>query len=93
MCLCLDVCLYMQMLIVHNIQIEIFANELVQVAALRKELMLIKSQRENELKSNLLTYIQALPDMELQRLTSDMSPEVLQAIQLLVSAILVKMGK
>lgn len=83
----------MQMLIVHNIQIEIFANELVQVAALRKELMLIKSQRENELKSNLLTYIQALPDMELQRLTSDMSPEVLQAIQLLVSAILVKMGK
>eukprot|EP01031_Cornospumella_fuschlensis_P025965 gene25965-31355_t len=63
-----------------------------EVAALRKELMLIKSQRENELKSNLLTYIQALPEKELQRLTADMSSEVLQAIRLLVSAMMEKMG-
>ena len=63
-----------------------------EVNALRKELALLKSQRESELKSNLLTYIQALPEKELQTLTSDMSPEILQAIQMLVNAMMEKVG-
>lgn len=63
-----------------------------EIQALRQELLFIKNERENELKTNLLTYIQALPDRELNRLTSDMSEEVVQAIRLLVNAVMHKLG-
>ena len=52
----------------------------------------VRSEREVELRSNLLTYIQALPDKELARLTSDMSDEVMESIQLLVDALMSKLG-
>jgi DNA-dependent RNA polymerase auxiliary subunit epsilon len=49
---------------------------LKEVDELRKELVGIRQQRETELRSNILTYIQALPDNDLGKLTSDMSQEV-----------------
>lgn len=63
-----------------------------EVNELRRELALIKTERENELKNNLLTYIQALPEKDMNRLTSDMSEDVMQAIQLLVTAVMEKLG-
>ena len=73
------------------------ANELTialskELIDLRSELCAIRSERENELKLNLLTYIQALPEREINRLTSDMSPDVVQAIELLVNAVIDKLG-
>ena len=59
---------------------------------LRAELSLVRVERETELRSNMLTYIQALPDNELSRLTSDMSREVVEAIQLLVDTLMGKLG-
>jgi hypothetical protein len=59
-----------------------------EIAELRTELMLVRSDRENELRSNLLTYIQALPEHELVRLTADMSSDVVQAIEMLVDALM-----
>ena len=52
-----------------------------QIEELRSELMLVREQREGELRSNILTYVQALPDQEMKKLTSDMSQEALDAIQ------------
>ena len=49
---------------------------LKEVDELRKELVGIRQQRETELRSNILTYIQALPENDLGKLTSDMSQEV-----------------
>lgn len=63
-----------------------------EIAALRSELMVLRTERENELRANLLTYIQALPEAELMRLTSDMSEEVVQAIELLVDALMDRVG-
>eukprot|EP01035_Chromulina_nebulosa_P025056 gene25056-32668_t len=63
-----------------------------EVEDLRSELALIRNQRENELKSNMLTYIQALPEKDLVRLTSDMSEDVVQAIQLLVDTVMERLG-
>jgi hypothetical protein len=63
-----------------------------EVQELRSELALIRNEREQELRSNLLTYIQALPDKELSKLTSDMSQEVVDAIQLLVDALMERLG-
>ncbi len=55
---------------------------------LRNELSSIRKSRESELKSNLLTYIQALPEKELLKLSSDISEEVLQAMRLLVEGVM-----
>eukprot|EP01038_Epipyxis_sp_PR26KG_P009844 gene9844-13242_t len=63
-----------------------------EVQELRAELAIIKNERENELKSNLLTYIQALPEKDLKKLTSDMSEEILQSIKLLVDAMMERLG-
>ena len=52
-----------------------------QIEELRSELMLVREQREGELRSNILTYVQALPEQEMKKLTSDMSQEALDAIQ------------
>jgi hypothetical protein len=62
------------------------------VNALRDEIALIRGDRETELRSNLLTYIQALPEQELARLTSDMSEDVMESIQLLVEALMDQLG-
>jgi hypothetical protein len=43
---------------------------------LRSELILIRNEREIDLRSNLLTYVQALPERELTSLTSDVSDDV-----------------
>lgn len=63
-----------------------------EINELRNELLTIKNQRENELTSNLLTYIQALPTQELSKLTSDISGDIVQAIQLLVGSVMEKAG-
>jgi hypothetical protein len=63
-----------------------------EVADLRAELSLIRDEREAELRSNLLTYIQALPERELSKLTSDMSPEIVDTIQMLVDALMERVG-
>lgn len=63
-----------------------------EIADLRSELSVIRNERENELKSNLLTYIQALPEKELLRLTADMSDDVLVSIQMLVDALMGRLG-
>ena len=44
------------------------------------------------ISQNLLTFIQALPEKELKRLTSDMSTEVMDSIKMLVNALMEKMG-
>ncbi len=63
-----------------------------EVDALKRELAVIRNDREAELRSNLLTYIQALPERDLARLTSDMSDEVMESIQLLVDALMERLG-
>lgn len=63
-----------------------------EVEELRAELALIRSERENELKGDMLTYIQALPQKDLLKLTSGMSEDVVQSIELLVGAVMEKIG-
>ena len=63
-----------------------------EVQELRQELALIRGEREAELRSNLLTYIQALPENELGKLTSDMSQDIVDSIQMLVDALMEKLG-
>lgn len=63
-----------------------------EVEELRNELALIRNEREQELRSNLLTYIQALPQKDLEKLTSDMSSEVVESIQMLVDALMQRLG-
>lgn len=63
-----------------------------EVEQLRAELTLLREQREPELQANLLTYIQALPERELGALTSGISTEVMDAINLLVQSLMTRMG-
>lgn len=63
-----------------------------EVEELRAELTLIRNSRENELRSNLLTYIQALPERELGKLTSDMDSSVTEAMNMLVAALMERLG-
>lgn len=63
-----------------------------EIDMLRQELSTIRSERENELRNNLLTYIQAMPESEMVNLTTDMSQDVLQAIRLFVHTIMNKIG-
>jgi Protein of unknown function (DUF760) len=63
-----------------------------EVDTLRAELALIRNERESELRSNLLTYIQALPENDMAKLTSDMSPEIVDTIQMLVDALMERLG-
>jgi hypothetical protein len=62
------------------------------VEELRTELALVRDSRETELRSNLLTYIQALPEKELTKLTADMSDDVLESIRMLVNALMERLG-
>lgn len=77
--------------------VQVDVNELTaslskEVEALRAELAVIKDNRESELRSNLLTYIQALPERELGRLTSDMSEDVMESLNMLVEALMERLG-
>ncbi len=63
-----------------------------EVDALRTELALIRGQREKELQSNLLTYVQALPEQELVKLSSGMSEDVMESFNLLVDALMEKLN-
>jgi len=78
-----------------NIQVpakEITDALLKEVEELRNELLLVRQAREVELRGNMLTYIQALPESDLSKLTSDMSQEVMDSIQLLVDALMSRLG-
>jgi hypothetical protein len=73
------------------------ANELTsslskEVDALRSELALIRGEREKELQSNLLTYVQALPENELVKLSSGMGDDVMEAFGMLVDALFDKLS-
>jgi hypothetical protein len=63
-----------------------------EIADLRTELAIVRNERESELRANLLTYIQALPETELLRLTADMSEEVVHAMEMLVEALMSRIG-
>lgn len=62
-----------------------------EVEALRLELALIRGEREKELQSNLLTYVQALPEQDLIKLSSGMSEDVMEAFGILVDALMEKL--
>ena len=64
-----------------------------EVKQLRDELESSKLAREEELRKDLLAYIRSLPKDELQSLTGTMSPDVLDAMKGLVSAVLSGIGE
>jgi len=59
-----------------------------EVSRLREELDATKQAKEEEIRKDLLMYIRTLPQQELQQLTGTMSPEVLEAMKGLVTAVL-----
>ena len=63
-----------------------------EVARLRDELEEKKLEREEEIRKDLLLYIRTLPPQELKELTGTMSPEVLEAMKGLVTAVLAGIG-
>ena len=63
-----------------------------EVEALRTELALIRGEREQELQSNLLTYVQALPEQDMVKLSSGMSEDVMESFNLLVDALMEKLN-
>eukprot|EP00956_Cyclotella_meneghiniana_P024127 scaffold48121_cov54-Cyclotella_meneghiniana.AAC.7 len=63
-----------------------------EVARLREELEEKKLEKEEEIRKDLLLYIRTLPPRELKELTSTMSPEVLDAMKGLVTAVLAGIG-
>lgn len=63
-----------------------------EVEALRAELGQLRGEREKELQSNLLTYVQALPEQEMVKLSSGMSEDVMDAFATLVDSLLNKLN-
>jgi hypothetical protein len=63
-----------------------------QVSRLRDELDATKQAKEEEIRKDLLAYIRTLPQQELKELTGTMSPEVLEAMKGLVTAVLAGIG-
>lgn len=63
-----------------------------QVSRLREELDATKQAKEEEIRKDLLAYIRTLPKQELRELTGTMSPEVLDAMKGLVTAVLAGIG-
>ena len=63
-----------------------------EVSRLREELESKKQEREEEIRKDLLLYIRTLPQKELKELTGTMSPEVLDAMKGLVTAVLAGIG-
>lgn len=64
-----------------------------EVSRLRDELDATKQAKEEEIRKDLLMYIRTLPQQELQQLTGTMSPEVLEAMKGLVTAVLAGIGE
>ena len=63
-----------------------------EVESLRNELFQLRGEREKELQSNLLTYVQALPEQEMIKLSSSMSADVMDAFAILVDSLLKKLN-
>ena len=63
-----------------------------EISELRAELAAVRDKREKELRSNILTYIQALPEQELIHLTADVSDDVVIAMEMLVKSMIEKVG-
>lgn len=64
-----------------------------EVSRLREELDATKQAKEEEIRKDLLMYIRTLPPQELRELTGTMSPEVLEAMKGLVTAVLAGIGE
>ncbi|KAL7550987.1 hypothetical protein ACHAWF_014193 [Thalassiosira exigua] len=64
-----------------------------EVRRLREELDARKQAKEEEIRKDLLMYVRTLPPRELQQLTGTMSPEVLEAMKGLVTAVLAGIGE
>ena len=76
-----------------EVDAETYMTELrTEVARLRDELEEKKLEREEEIRKDLLLYIRTLPPKELKALTGTMSPEVLDAMKGLVTAVLAGIG-
>ena len=76
-----------------EVDAETYMTELrTEVARLRDELEEKKLEREEEIRKDLLLYIRTLPPKELKELTGTMSPEVLDAMKGLVTAVLAGIG-
>ena len=74
------------------VEVEQLTNALSrEIAELRGELAAVRDKREKELRSNILTYIQALPEQELIHLTADVSDDVVIAMEMLVEALMHKL--
>lgn len=66
-----------------------FTSELrSEVSRLKEELSALRSAKDESIRKDLLTYIRTLPPMELQKLSSTMSDDVLTAMKGLVSAVM-----
>jgi len=63
-----------------------------EVRRLREELDATKLAKEEEIRKDLLMYIRTLPQQEMQQLTGTMSPDVLEAMKGLVTAVLAGIG-
>jgi predicted RecB family endonuclease len=63
-----------------------------EINELRSELVQVHNQRESELKANLLTYIESLPETELTKLTADVGEEIVLTIKMLVDALMEQLG-
>ena len=64
-----------------------------EVKRLQEELYATKQAKEEEIRKDLLAYIRTLPQQELRELTGTMSPEVLEAMKGLVTAVLAGIGE
>jgi len=64
-----------------------------EVERLRDELDATKQAKEEKIRQDLLLYIRTLPQQELRELTSTMSPEVLEAMKGLITAVLTGIGE
>jgi len=63
-----------------------------EVSRLRDELDATKQAKDEEIRKDLLMYMRTLPQQELKQLTGTMSPEVLEAMKGLVTAVLAGIG-
>ncbi|CAN0248300.1 unnamed protein product [Scytosiphon promiscuus] len=63
-----------------------------QVEQLESQLLTVQNQKEEALQQDLLVYIKSMPEHQLKGLTTGVSPEVLESMQLLVETVMGGMG-
>mmetsp|Transcript_15383 Transcript_15383/g.19273 ORF Transcript_15383/g.19273 Transcript_15383/m.19273 type:complete len:521 (+) Transcript_15383:57-1619(+) len=63
-----------------------------EVEKLQSELVRLEQQRDSALEKDLLLYIKSLPEENLRSLTETISPEVLEAMRIMVTSIMASMG-